>query len=186
MKFKQWWTNEEPGAKAAPSAPPRVGVLFVCLGNICRSPLARAVFEHEAKLAGVADRLRIDSCGTGDWHVGGPADPRTIAVAERHKVAMKHVARQVDPRTDFNSFDLIVAMDRKNIEALVAAGAPRERVRLMCSFDPIFDGLDEHEIPEVPDPYTGTDADFERVFAMLASASKGLLHVATGMSRGQR
>ncbi len=157
--------------------PERASVLFVCLGNICRSPLAKAVFAHQARarLGNEADlRLLIDSCGTGGWHAGGPADPRTIAVATRHGIPIDHTARQVDPDTDFNRFGWIIAMDRDNRDNLVHAGAPSGRVRLMRTFDQACAGEPEHRL-DVPDPYLGGPEGFERVLAMLQASCAGLL-----------
>jgi len=156
----------------------RFAVNFVCLGNICRSPLAKAIFIHQAKQRGVLDTLRIDSCGTGSWHVGGPADPRSIMVAEKHGVELDHVARCVCS-DDFESFDLLLAMDLNNRAELLRRGAPAERVRLMRSFDPTLKGRPEHELI-VPDPYTGNDDGFQRVYEMLWRACDGLHeHIAT-------
>ncbi|MBL8757708.1 MAG: low molecular weight phosphotyrosine protein phosphatase [Phycisphaerae bacterium] len=155
-------------------------VLFVCLGNICRSPLAKAVFAHQAAARlgpALPTRLRIDSCGTGHWHVGGPADPRTIAVASRHAIPLDHVARQLDPATDFplpGGFDWLIAMDRDNRDNLLHAGAPPHAVRLMRSFDPALAGEPEHRL-DVPDPYLGGPEGFDRVLAMLQTSCAGLL-----------
>ncbi|MFT3685523.1 MAG: prepilin-type N-terminal cleavage/methylation domain-containing protein [Phycisphaerales bacterium] len=151
----------------------RTSVLFVCLGNICRSPLAKALFEQHVTRQGHGDRFTIDSCGTGHWHAGGPADRRSIAVARRNGTPMNHTARQID-LADFDRFDTIIAMDRENVRALVNLGAPPERVALLRSFDPALRGREPHEL-EVPDPYHGTDADFDKVYAMTDSACAGLL-----------
>lgn len=149
-------------------------LLFVCLGNICRSPLAEGLFIHLARERGVLDRFRVDSAGTGAWHVGKPADPRSIAVARTHGVHLPSVARQVDPESDFERFDLILAMDRSNRTDLLDLGAPRERVRLMRSFDPTLTGVPEHDL-DVPDPYYGRGDGFQRVYEMLLRATTGLL-----------
>ncbi len=152
----------------------RTAVLFVCLGNICRSPLAEGLFVHLAARLGVSDRFEADSAGTGAWHVGRPADPRTIAVGLAHGVPVPSIARQVDPRTDFERFDLIVAMDRSNRTDLLDLGAPRERVRLMRSYDPSLAGASESGL-DVPDPYLGRGDGFELVYAMLLRSTEGLL-----------
>lgn len=158
----------------------RTGVLFVCLGNICRSPLARCIFEHQARSGGLIDRFDVDSCGTEGWHVGGGANPRSVEVAARNGLALEHVARRIDPDADFDRFHYLLAMDRDNRDWMLDAGAPRERVRLMRAFDPELAGEPEHRL-DVPDPYTGGPEGFDRVFAMLWSASAGLLaHVRAG------
>src|SRR5262245_42334662 len=100
-------SDTRPGAE-------RIRVLFVCLGNICRSPLAEGVFLHLAQAAGVADRFEVDSAGTGDWHAGERPDSRATAVARKHGVELPSIARQVT-RADFDRFDHIVAMDRENL-----------------------------------------------------------------------
>jgi protein-tyrosine phosphatase len=148
-----------------------LGVLFVCLGNICRSPLARNILEHAARGRGVLDRLRVDSCGTGGWHVGDPADPRTVAVARRRGLPFHHVARQVRVPEDFREFDLIIAMDHSNLRTLRRLGAPEERLRLMRWFSE----PDRSPTPEVPDPYTGDDRDFDHVYDLLERACGALL-----------
>lgn len=157
---------------------PPTGVLFVCLGNICRSPLAEAVFLHRAGLRGLAGRFDVDSCGTGDWHAGGPADPRSVEVALRYGIAIEHVARQLDPAQDFHRFEWIIAMDRSNRRNIIAMGETRglspRNVRLMRSFDPSLAGADEHEL-DVPDPYYGGSDGFVRVYEMITAACDGLL-----------
>ncbi|MEM8834550.1 MAG: low molecular weight protein-tyrosine-phosphatase [Planctomycetota bacterium] len=152
--------NDEPG---------RIGVLFVCMGNICRSPLAEGLFIHQAREREALHRFEVDSCGTGGWHAGNPADPRSIAVARRHGVVLPSRARQVDAALDWR-FDRIVAMDRSNRDDLLALGAPRERVSLMLSWDPSLEG--EHD---VPDPYYGGADGFDGVYDMLERACAGLL-----------
>lgn len=161
----------------------RIGVLFVCLGNICRSPLAEGVFIHLARQRGVLERFRIDSAGTGHWHVGRPADPRSRAVAQKHGVELVSCARQVDPRSDFADpadpdapgFDWLIAMDRSNASWLVSAGAPRDRVRLLRSFDPALAGHAEYDL-DVPDPYLGADRGFDDCYAMVLAACDGMLN----------
>lgn len=152
-------------------------LLFVCLGNICRSPLARVIFEHQASARGVRDKFIVDSCGTGAWHAGGPADPRSIMVAAKNGVILEHVARQVRDE-DFDRFDLLLAMDQRNESDLIELGAPRDKVRLFRSFDvTMTDAVvrgDKHLL-EVPDPYYGGHDGFDKVYAMLWRASEGLL-----------
>lgn len=152
----------------------RRSLLFVCLGNICRSPLAEGLFIHLATQRGVMDRFVVDSAGTGAWHVGKAADGRSIAVARAHGVHLPSVARQVDRKSDFERFDLILAMDRSNEADLLALGASRRQVRLMRSFDPALSGSEAHEL-DVPDPYCGPGDGFQRVYDMLLRATTGLL-----------
>lgn len=158
----------------------QVGVLFVCLGNICRSPLAEGVFAALAERRGVRGRFVIDSCGTGDWHLGQLADPRSRAVARKHGIDLTHRVRVLNGATDFTpppngrGFHWFIGMDRQNCRRLAAAGAPRERVLLLRSFDPLLAGRPEHE-QEVPDPYTEPDEAFDGVYAMIERACEGLL-----------
>ena len=152
----------------------RTSVLFVCMGNICRSPLAEGIFVHMADERDVLDRFEVDSCGTGDWHVGHAADARSIEVGARHGIELTSIGRQVDPERDFERFDLLVAMDRLNVADLVALGAPPRRIRLMRSFDPALRDREGREL-DVPDPYSGSGDGFERVYDMLWTACGGLL-----------
>jgi len=152
----------------------RYALLFVCLGNICRSPLAEALFVHHAQERGVIDRFDIDSCGTGHWHVGGRADPRSIAIGAKYGVDVPSIARQVDPQNDFDRFDLLLAMDRSNRDDLIDLGADPERVRLMLSCDPANANVKERKL-DVPDPYYGGADGFETVLDMIEAASAGLL-----------
>lgn len=152
----------------------RYTLLCVCLGNICRSPLARVVLQTGVELRGWGSLVHVDSCGTGAWHVGRPADPRTVQIASRYSLDMTHTARQVDAACDFAAFDLLLAMDRDNRDNLLSLGAPEERVRLMRSFDPALAGEREHKL-DVPDPYYGSDDGFEQMYQMLTAAAVGLL-----------
>jgi protein-tyrosine-phosphatase len=111
------------------------GVLFVCMGNICRSPVARRIFERLVDERGVAARFRIDSCGTGGWHAGEGADPRSVEIAARHGLELAHVARKLRPAVDFDEFDLLLAMDLENRRELLRHGAPPERV--FVEWDPV-------------------------------------------------
>lgn len=158
-------TPSDPGARP-------ISVLFVCLGNICRSPLAEGVFSHLAGERGAAGRYRSDSAGTGDWHVGEPPDTRSVVVARRHGIRLGGSARQVRGK-DFREFDLIVAMDGENLRALVelrgdALGGAE--LALLRDYDPAAGGdLD------VPDPYYGGPDGFERVFEMVRRSCVRLL-----------
>ena len=144
-------------------------VLFVCLGNICRSPTAEGAFRALVVARGLGDAFVIDSAGTAGHHAGEPPHPETLAEAARRGVTLTHRARQVT-RADFDRFDRIVAMDSDNLRDLVRlARTPAERAKLslLRSYEPGADGDD------VPDPwYTG---EFARVFDICARASEGLL-----------
>jgi len=148
-------------------------ILFVCLGNICRSPLAEGVFLHLAQQAGRGDEFEVDSCGTGSWHVGEHPDPRSQATARKHGVILNHRARDVN-RSDFKNFDLIIAMDRDNKSDLLSFSnlKPEEqaKVKLLREYDPETNGdLD------VPDPYYGSADGFEEVYQMVERAGKKIL-----------
>jgi len=143
-----------------------VHVVFVCSGNICRSPIAEKVFAAELERAGLAEGVRVTSAGTGGWHIGDPADERAAAVLRAAGYPSDHQARQVD--ADTLGADLIVALDDTHRRALSRAGAGR--VRLLRSFDPAAP-----ERAEVPDPYYGEDAGFDEVLAMIRAAVPGML-----------
>jgi protein-tyrosine phosphatase len=149
------------------SAKPPRSILFVCLGNICRSPLAEGVFRHVAGQAGA--NLIIDSAGTGAWHAGNPPDPRSIAVAAAYGVdiAMQR-ARKVAPG-DFQRFDLLLGLDRSNVETLVARAPAEARGKVHLFMD--YAGLGPRD---VPDPYYGGDGGFEAVYRMIREASEAL------------
>lgn len=153
-----------------PPVPTRI--LFVCLGNICRSPLAEGVFRHLAGEAGVLDRFVIDSAGTGDWHVGEPPDARAAAVARRHGIELTGRARQVTPE-DLRRFDHVLAMDRENLDELVRmaerSGATA-RIRLLREHDPSAEGAED-----VPDPYYGGPSGFEEVYRIVSRSCRALL-----------
>ena len=141
----------------------KINVLFVCLGNICRSPLAEAIFNHQVRQKGLDEHFIADSCGTSDYHIGQQPDPRTLANARKNNVPVNHLGRQLTPE-DLVSFDYILAMDSKNlanIMALPGATDYADRICLMREFDPHGKGQD------VPDPYFGKEDGFEEVFVML-------------------
>ncbi len=153
----------------------KTGVLFVCLGNICRSPQAEGIFRKLVADAGLQDRFDIDSAGTGGWHAGQAPDWRTQAASERHGIPLPHVARQFQVG-DFDRFDYILAMDRSNlrdIQALARTEADFNKVRLLREHDPLAD------VASVPDPYYGDGDGFERVFQICFAACRGLLRSLT-------
>ncbi len=150
---------------------PKVSVLFVCMGNICRSPTAEGVFRHRVEAAGLASTIRIDSAGTHAYHQGEAPDRRAQAAAERRGITMSgQRARRVRDE-DFEIFDLIVAMDRLNLETLKdrADAETHERIRLMLEFS------SGSSLNDVPDPYYGGAAGFERVLDLVEDAAEGLL-----------
>lgn len=149
-------------------------VLFVCLGNIVRSPLAENMFRHLAAQAGMAEAYEVDSAGTGAWHVGESPDHRMRRVAAQRGLVYDGRARQFSPR-DFDGFDWIIAMDQENRAALLAQArnpSDQEKIHLMREFDP-FGGANA----EVPDPYYGGLRGFEEVYDILERSCKGLLEV---------
>ena len=149
----------------------RTGVLFVCMGNICRSPTAEIVFRDRAKRAGLLDQLKIDSAGIGDWHVGQPPDDRAIVHARRRGYDLSELrARQVT-RDDFAYFRWILAMDRRNLRALEAL-KPDSYEGHLCLF---LDLAPHLGVREVPDPYFGAADGFETVLELTERASEALL-----------
>jgi protein-tyrosine phosphatase len=145
-----------------------VHVVFVCTGNICRSPIAEKVFVQELERAGLADAVRVSSAGTGGWHIGSPADERAAALLRAEGYPDAHTARQVD--AEQLSADLLVALDNSHRRALQSMVPEPERVRLLRSFDPAAPPR-----AEVPDPYYGTADGFAEVLAMIRAAMPGLV-----------
>jgi protein-tyrosine phosphatase len=154
-------------------AEPRL--LFVCLGNICRSPAAEGVFLHLLAQEGLEDRFVVDSAGTGGWHVGNPADRRMRAAAERRGIHLPSRARQID-RDDLLSFDRILTMDDANLRAVrslareLAPGAAG-----LARIEPITSHCRRFAEREVPDPYYGGEQGFDHVLDLLEDACSGLL-----------
>jgi protein-tyrosine phosphatase len=155
---------------STPSPKPESRILFVCSGNICRSPLAEAIFRSLADEAGLTKQFVIDSAGTHGFHQGEKADPRTRRVGRNHGLDVDSIARKVEDE-DFDKFDLIVAMDRGHRSELKArAGSGRTAsIRLMREFDPAARDQD------VADPYYGGEEGFENMYAVLMPACRGLL-----------
>jgi len=146
-------------------------LLFVCLGNIIRSPLAENLFRFQAETAKVDGKYSVDSAGTAAYHVGDPPDSRMQRTAELHGVHDGGTARQVQ-ESDFDEFDWIIAMDRQNRRNLLRiADTPEKqaKIRLMRDFDP------EQDDPDVPDPYYGGEEGFENTFQIVERAVQGLL-----------
>ena len=147
-----------------------IRVLFVCLGNICRSPTAHGVFEAMVQQHGLSEVVKVESCGTGSWHIGEPPDKRASEHARKRGYDLSYLrARQVQP-SDFYEFDFILAMDEANLRDL----------DLLCPSDAktipqLFLSFGDYSETEVPDPYYGGSDGFEHVLDLVESASKGLL-----------
>lgn len=139
-------------------------LLFVCLGNICRSPSGENLMRHVVESEGLSEHFEIDSAGTAGYHVGNPPDARMTAAAQKRGFTMRGRARQVKP-ADFENFDFIFAMDRANYEDLLdvrdRCEAPTAELRLFCTY------CTEHDDEEVPDPYYGGPEGFEYVLDLL-------------------
>lgn len=146
-------------------------ILFVCLGNICRSPSAENIMNHLIEKANLSDRIVCDSAGTGGYHVGSPPDARMTSAAKQRGIILKGEARKFVAE-DFEKFDLILAMDKENyrdIGRVDRYGKYGDKIRLMCDF------CREHDIKEVPDPYYGGPKGFDFVIDLLLDACEGLL-----------
>ncbi len=160
----------------------RYRIAVVCLGNICRSPMAAAVLRDRMRRAGLDDRVEVVSAGTGDWHVGHPMDRRAAAVlvAAGHDPA-DHRAQQFRAEW-FDDFDLVLAMDQSNRTDLLALGGEvgPGRIRMFREFDPLADDTDR----EVPDPYYGGDDGFDTVLAMVQRTADHLVAWVEGQLLG--
>jgi len=155
-----------------------VGVLFVCLGNICRSPTAHGVFQQLVNQRGLAQKIIVDSAGTGDWHIGRAPDQRSTAAALQRGYDLSELrARQV-AREDFSSFDYILAMDKENLRNLQLLRPDSFNGELKLFLDYSRDsgsGSNAAEYREVPDPYYGDKDNFELVIDLVENAAAGLL-----------
>lgn len=148
----------------------KIGVLFVCTGNICRSPTAEGVLRHQAKLAGLDGRLKIDSAGTHSYHIGDPPDRRSVAAARRRGIDLSALrARQV-ATGDFEEFDYVIALDRGHFDLLRADCPPAHLSRLSLFLKHL--GEDLHD---VPDPYYGNAQGFDDVFDLIERGCAALL-----------
>ncbi|MBU3058448.1 low molecular weight protein-tyrosine-phosphatase [Pseudomonas indica] len=145
-------------------------VLFVCLGNICRSPTAEGVFRHRVREAGLEERIHIDSAGTGDWHVGKAPDSRTCRAARLRGYDLSGLRARQFQREDFERFDLVLAMDRSNLRHIQAVRPATARAEL-----DLFLRRYDMALDEVPDPYYGGEDGFEQVLDLIERASDALL-----------
>ncbi|HZX72865.1 MAG TPA: low molecular weight protein-tyrosine-phosphatase [Cyclobacteriaceae bacterium] len=148
-----------------------IKVVFVCLGNICRSPLAEAIFKNKVLGRGIHDSFEAHSCGTANYHVGDSPDPRTIRNAKKNGVLIEHVGRQLCEE-DIAYFDYIFVMDKSNysnVLRLENAKQNEHKVHMLRTFDTI-------KGDEVPDPYYGQEKDFQEVFEILDRSVEGAIH----------
>ena len=145
-------------------------VLFVCLGNICRSPSAEGVFKHKVEEAGLSEKIDVDSCGTTSHHEGEPADVRMREHAKKRGYDLTSIARGIQ-RSDFEEFDYIITMDNSNYNNVVAMAADiqKHKIKKMTDF------CSNHPHDQVPDPYYGGPEGFELVLDLLEDACQGLL-----------
>lgn len=156
----------------------KTSVLFVCMGNICRSPTAEGVFRFHVEGAGLTEHIDIDSAGTHAYHVGEPADQRARAAAEKRGMSLEGIRARRVSQEDFERFDYILAMDEDNLARLKdeAPQEHRHKLRLFLEF------ADTGE-REVPDPYYGGTAGFERVLDLVEEASRGFLETLSNNAR---
>jgi len=174
LRQEQQRPTRPAGSRGVPAYPVPWGepvmpthVLFVCLGNICRSPLAEAVFRAKIAEAGLADAFAVDSAGTGSWHVGEPPDERTRRVARARGIELARTARQIR-RDELDRWDYIVVMDESNRRDVLSLGADPARVVKLRDFDPEGPG-------DVPDPYYGGLDAFEQVYGIIDRSLDGFL-----------
>lgn len=147
-------------------------LLFVCLGNICRSPSAENIMKHLVNQAGLSKEIICDSAGTSGYHIGSSPDRRMSAAAKLRGIELVGEARQFQ-RSDFEKFDLILAMDRENYRDILMLDRSRQyedKIKLMCDF------CTRHDLKEVPDPYYGGPEGFNQVIDLLLDACEGLLN----------
>ncbi len=157
----------------------RMSILFVCLGNICRSPLAEGVFRDIVEAHGAQERFFVDSAGSGNWHQGKPPDRRSVDVAGRHRIDLTGLrARQVTHQ-DFERFDLLLGMDSDNVATLAALAPPGRRGRL-AQFHEFSTGVPR----DVPDPYYGNEDGFEAVYRMIRASAGSLFEKLEAETRG--
>lgn len=149
-----------------------IGVLFVCLGNICRSPLAEGIFIKKVEEAGLKELIHVDSAGTSRWHIDEPPDQRSAQIARQHGIVLDHLGRQISPR-DMDDFDYIIAMDADNYEDILRVRENhldgKAEIVLMRDFD------DQRSGADVPDPYYGGQNGFQLVYDLLDESLSNFL-----------
>ena len=148
----------------------KIKVLFVCMGNICRSPTAHGVFQALVNEQGLSDRILVDSAGTHSYHIGSAPDPRSQDTARSRGVNLAGLRARQFQSQDFLEFDFLIAMDQSNLANMASIKPDKPRARL----DLMLDYSKQYQHSEVPDPYYG-EAGFDRVFDMVSEASQGLL-----------
>lgn len=149
-----------------------IKVLFVCLGNICRSPIAHGILEDFARINGYVDKFIVNSAGTSAFHVGSSPDRRSIDISKRHGIILKNKARQFRA-SDILEYDFILVMDHLNYNDVLSFAQNKEhraKILMLRSFDPLA-----HGIFDVPDPYYGSDAEFEEIFAICNRSIQGFI-----------
>ena len=151
----------------------KINILFVCLGNICRSPAAEGIFIHFAKELGLQHYFEVDSAGTGNWHVGNQPDLRMQSAANKRGIYLTSLARKLR-KEDFSYFDLILTMDDSNY-ALTQKLALDSKCEIKASIKPILSYRKNFNVKQVPDPYFGGDQGFEYVLDLLEDSCKSLL-----------
>ncbi|PCM45544.1 low molecular weight protein-tyrosine-phosphatase [Marinobacter sp. ANT_B65] len=148
----------------------RASVLFVCLGNICRSPTAEGVFRKMVEAAGLEEQIHIDSCGTSNWHIGKGPDPRSMEAAGRRDIDISALKARQFTEVDLDIFDYVVVMDRQNLADV------KDVWHQNGGTEPtLFLEYGQSDLVEVPDPYFGGEDGFERVLDLIEDASEGLL-----------
>lgn len=151
----------------------KIKLLFICLGNICRSPAAEEIMRQLVLRAGLEDRFQIDSAGIGSWHIGQLPDPRMRQTGEKFGYRFTHHARQFNPSIDFERFDLILVMDDENyrtITGMAANQTERDKIKRLARYMTRHDGQ-----KDIPDPYFGGMDGFDRTIVLLEDACAGLL-----------
>lgn len=149
----------------------KTAILFVCMGNICRSPTAEGVFRHVVEQAGVSEGFTIESAGTHAYHIGNAPDHRAVAAAAAREISMHGLKARKVSVEDFAAFDHIIAMDRDNLDILLDMQPEESRARLSL----MLDHAPSREGQEVPDPYYGGTQGFEHVLDLVSEAAQGLL-----------